>query len=83
MSVKLDESIIDEIKKISSMFKISYSDFIRNAVQKELEEKKKDFIYRLSEVEYCSQEEEKEILDSLSKLSKDDLTMVKTDTIKI
>ncbi len=83
MSVKLDEKLISEIKKISSIFEISYSDFIRQAVEKEIEEKKKDFMYRMSNVPYASQEEEEEIMAELSKLSDDDLQITKTESLKI
>ncbi len=83
MSVKLDEKLISEIKKISSIFEISYSDFIRKAVEKEIEEKQKDFMYRMSNVPYASEEEEEEIMYELSKLSDDDLQIAKTESLKI
>ncbi len=83
MSVKLEENIVHEIKKISSLFGISYSDFIRNAVEKAIEEKQKDFIYRMSSVPYADEEEEKEIIQELSKLSDDDLKIAKIETIQL
>ncbi len=83
MSVKLDETMIDEIKKISSIFNVSYSDFIRNAVDNAIKEKQKDFMYRMSNVPFASDEEEAEIMSELSKLSDDDLQMAKVENIKL
>ncbi len=83
MSVKLDESIINEIKKISSIFEISYSDFIRSAVEKAIAEKQKDFMYRMSNVPYATDEEEQEIMSALSKLSDDDLQVARVEKITL
>ncbi len=83
MSVKLDENIVDEIKKISSIFNISYSDFIRNALEKAIKEKQQDFIYRMSNVPYASEEEEEYIVSELSKLSDYDLIIVREENINL
>ena len=42
MSLKLDEELFLDIKKVSEVFNISCSEFIRNAIKKELNEKKSD-----------------------------------------
>ncbi len=83
MSVKFEDSVILELKKISSIFNISYSDFIRDAVKKAIEEKQSDFMYRMSNVPYASEEEEKDIIMELSKVSNEDLKIVKTERIKL
>lgn len=83
MSVKLEDSVIGEIKKISEILKISYSDFIRSAVKKEIEENQKNFMYRLSNVPYAALEEEKEILELLNNLSDEDLKIVKVENIDL
>ncbi len=83
MSVKFEDNMANELKKISKMFNISYSDFIRNAVCKAIDEKKKDFLYRLSSVDEISQDEESEILQELSNLSDDDMKIVKNIEIKL
>ncbi len=83
MSVKLDENMIDEIKKISSIFNISYSDFIRKAVEKAIEEKQKDFMYRMSNVGFASDDEEAEIMSELAKLSDEDLQISRVENMKI
>ncbi len=83
MSVKLDDKIISEIKKISSIFNISYSDFIRNALEKAIKEKQDDFMYRMSNVPYATDEEEDEIMSALSELSDDDLQVAKVEKITL
>ncbi len=83
MSIKFDESLVNELKKISEIFNISYSDFIRNAVKKSIEEKQKDFMYRMANVPYATDEEEKEIVSALSKLTNEDLEVVKIEEIRI
>ncbi len=83
MSIRLDENIISEIKKISSLFEISYSDFIRNALEKAIKEKQKDFIYRMSNVPYACKEEEDEIIAALNNLTDDDLQIARTESIEL
>ncbi len=83
MSVKLDDNIVSEIKKISSIFGISYSDFIREAVEKAIAEKQKDFMYRMSNVPDTTDEEEQEIMSALSELSDDDLKVARVEKITL
>ena len=83
MSLKLDEDLFLDIKKMAEIFNISCSEFIRNAVKKELDEKKNDFMVRMSNVPYCDEEEEKELIGLLNELTDDDLKIVKKDTIKL
>ncbi len=83
MSVKLDEKMIHEIKKISSIFGISYSDFIRNAVEKAISEKQKDFMYRMSDVPHATDEEEEEIMSALSELNDEDLQVARIEKITL
>ncbi len=81
MSVKLDETSVREIKKIASIFDMSYSDFIRNAIEKAIAEKQNDFMYRMSNVAYATEEEEKEIISALAELSDDDLQIASVEKI--
>lgn len=83
MSVKLEENTINEIKKISSIFEISYSDFIRKALEDAITEKQKDFMYRMSSVPFASDEEEKIITEELSKLEDEDLMISRVDEITL
>jgi len=83
MSFKLDENLILDIKRIAEVFNMSSSEFIRNAVKKEVEEKKNDFIVRMSDVPYCDEKEEKELIEILKTLSDDDLKIIKRDKIEL
>lgn len=83
MSLKLDENLFLEVKKISEVFNISCSEFIRNAIKEELTKKNNDFMVRMSNVAYCDEKEEKELSDFLNTLSNDDLKIVKRDNIKL
>lgn len=83
MSLKLEEDLFLDIKKISEIFNISCSEFVRNAIKKEIEEKKNDFMVRMSNVPYCDEEEEKELLGFLENLTDDDLKIVKKETIEL
>ncbi|MBS9775845.1 MAG: hypothetical protein KGV57_02010 [Fusobacterium sp.] len=83
MSVKFQENTILDIKKISEIFNISYSDFIREAVEREIKIKKQDFMFKMSNVPYCDEEEEKEIIDFLNSLTDEDLEIAKREIIKL
>ena len=83
ISLKIDDELFNNIKRVSNLFNVSSSEFIRNAVIKELEDKKNDFIVRLSNVEYCDDTEEKEITQLLNKLTDDDIKIVKRIVIYI
>lgn len=83
ISLKIDDELFNNIKRVSNLFNVSSSEFIRNAVIKELEDKKNDFIIRLSNVEYCDDTEEKKITQLLNKLTDDDIKIVKRDIIEL
>ena len=83
ISLKIDDELFNNIKRVSNLFNVSSSEFIRNAVIKELEDKKNDFIVRLSNVDYCDDTEEKEITQLLNKLTDDDIKIVKRDIIEL
>lgn len=83
ISLKIDDELFNNIKRVSNLFNVSSSEFIRNAVIKELENKKNDFIIRLSNVEYCDDTEENEITELLNKLTDDDIKIVKRDIIEL
>lgn len=83
MSLKLEEDLFLDIKKISKIFNISCSEFVRNAIKKEIDAKKSDFMVRMSNVPYCDEKEEKELIDLLNGLSDDDLKIIKKEIIKL
>lgn len=83
MSLKLEEDLYLDIKKVAEIFNISCSEFIRNAIRKELDIKKSDFMVRMSSVPYCDEEEERELVELLNELNDDDLKIVKKEIIKL
>ena len=83
MSIKLDENLFENVKKISSIFNMTSSEFIRNAIKKELEEKNNAFILKLSDVPLCDDDEEKELVNILNTLTEEDLKVAKKEIIKL
>ena len=83
ISLKIDDNLFNNIKKVSALFNMSSSEFIRNAVIKELDNKNNDFIVRLSNVPLCDKAEENEIKELLNNLTNDDIKIVKRDIIEL
>lgn len=83
MSIKLDENLFENVKKISSFFNMTSSEFIRNAIKKELEEKNNAFILKLSNVPLCDDDEEKELVNILNTLTEEDLKVAKKEIVKL
>lgn len=83
MTIKVDENLFENIKKISSIFNMTSSEFIRNAIKKELEEKNNAFILKLSDVPLCDENEEKELINILNSLKEEDLKVAKKEIIKL
>ena len=83
VSLRLNKSLLEEINKITEVFSISLTDFIRNAIEKEVKEIKKDFFYKLSQVDYCSNEESKKIIEELNKMTENDLKVTKIKSITL
>lgn len=83
MSIKLDENLFENVKKISSIFNMTSSEFIRSAIKKELEEKNNAFILKLSDVPLCDDDEEKELVNILNTLTEEDLKVAKKEIVKL
>jgi hypothetical protein len=83
ISIRFDASLFEEVKKIGEVYSISIAEFIRDSVKKEVDFIKNDFFYKLSQLEYCSDEESKEIIEELNKMNEDDLKIVKKEVIEI
>ena len=59
------------------------TDFIRKAIEKEVEEINNGFFFRLSQVEYCSEEESNNIIKELKKMEEEDLKKTKRKIISL
>ena len=76
MNFKMEEADILDMKHVASVFNMSVTDLIKNAVKEYLSELKNDPFYRLTaNVQDASEEETTEILTEIDGLTDDDLTI--------
>ena len=76
VNFKMDEKEITEVKHVASVFNMSFTALIREAVKEYVSKLEKDPFYRLSSnVEEASPEESEEVLEALDSLSDDDLSI--------
>ena len=74
MNFKLDEDRIHELKSVASVFNMTITDVISEALSEYIQKLKKDPFYRLAvNVENASTEETEKILDEINSLTDDDL----------
>ena len=74
MNFKLDENRILDIKSVASVFNMTVTDVITEALSEYIQKMKQDPFYRLAvNVENASTEETEEILDEINSLTDDDL----------
>ena len=79
MNFKMDETEILDMKNVASVFHMTVTDVIREAVREYVDKMKNDPFYRLTaNVEDASDEETAEILEEIEGLSDDDLTIAST-----
>ena len=71
------------MNKIADTLSISMTDFIRKAIEKEVEEINNDFFFRLSQVEYCSEEESNNIIKELKEMKEEELKKTKRKIISL
>ncbi len=73
---KMDEFEINDMKHVASIYHMTITDLIREAVSEYLIKMKSDPFYRLTAcVEDADEEETAEILDVINNLDDDDLTI--------
>ncbi len=78
LNFKLDESKVNEIKLIASVFHMTMTEVINEALNQYIPEMKADPLYRLTaNVENASAEETQEILAEIENLSEEDLEIAK------
>lgn len=84
VNFKMEESEILDMKHVASIFNMSVTDLIKNAVCNYITELKKDPFYRLSvNVEEASEEESSEILNEIEGMTDDDLTIVSSSHFSV
>jgi len=76
MNVKMEESTILAVRKAASVYNLTMTEIIKEALDEYLEKLQNDPFYRLTaSVEEASEEESAEILSELDELTDDDLTI--------
>ena len=76
MNFKTDEVRIEDIKSVASVFRMTITDVINEALDEYLAKMKKDPFYRLTaNVKDASEAESKDVLDAIEELSDDDLAI--------
>lgn len=80
LNFKMDDVEIAEMKQVASVYNITLTDLVKEAVKAYIADLKKDPFYRLTvNVMDASEEESKEVLDAIESLSDDDM---KIETMK-
>ena len=76
LNFKMDEAEINEMKYVASVYHMTVTDLIKEALSEYIEKMKSDPFYRLTaNVEEADEEETAEILDAINSLDDDDLTI--------
>ncbi len=76
LNFKMEETEILDMRKVASVFNMTLTDVVREAVKEYIEKMKKDPFYRLTvNVEDASAEESAEILTEIDRLTDDDLSI--------
>ncbi|HCT93036.1 MAG TPA: hypothetical protein DF613_16880 [Lachnospiraceae bacterium] len=84
MNIKMDEAKLLDIKKVASVFHMSITDVIMDALDEYLHKMKRDPFYRLTaNVEEASADESAEILEEISALTDDDLKISSKKTFHV
>jgi len=80
INFKIDEAELADIHQVSSVFNMTQTDIIKNALRQYIAKLKKDPFYRLTvKVKDADQAETEEILDHIDRMSDDDLEIVSTE----
>lgn len=83
MNFKLDEKEIADMRSISTVFNMTMTDIVKEAVSEYISKLKSDPYYRHTmNVEDASEEESEEVLNAIDKLSADDLEIASVDHIR-
>ena len=84
MNFKMDETDILEMKQIASVFNMTVTDVIKEAVREYVGKMKNDPFYRLTaNVQEASPEETAETLAIIDSLSDDDLAISSTERVSV
>ncbi len=84
INLKLDESRVIDVKRVASVFHMTMTDVINEALDAYLPTVKQDPFYRLTaNVEEASKEESEEILEEIDSLSNEDLKIASVEHVTL
>ncbi len=84
INMKLDEQLLNDIKKIASVYHMTFSDTVREALGEYIEKMEADPFFRLTaNVEEASAEESEDILSAINGLTDEDLEIASRRTVKV
>ena len=84
MNFKMDEVQIDDVKHVASVYHMTITDLIKEAVSEYLVKMKADPFYRLTaNVEEADTAESAEILDAISSMENDDLAISSSERFTV
>ena len=84
MSFEMDESDVLKLEQVASVFGMTVTDVIKEAVREYVRKMKEDPFYRLTaSVQEASAEETAEILGIIERLSNDDLTITSSERVSV
>ena len=84
MNFKMDEADILDMKQVASVFNMTVTDVVKEAVREYVGKMKKDPFYRLTaNVQEASPEETAELLEVIESLSDDDLIISSSERVSV
>lgn len=84
MNFKMDEIDINEMKQVASVYHMTVTDVIKEAVREYVGKMKQDPFYKLTaNVQEADKEESTEILDEIESLSDDDLSISSIEQVRV
>ncbi len=84
INLKLDENRVIDVKRVASVFHMTMTDVINEALDAYLPTVKQDPFYRLTaNVEEASKEESEEILEEIDSLSNEDLKIASVEHVTL
>ena len=76
VNFRFDDSEIKDMKKVASVYRMTVTDIVKEAIREYMQKLKKDPFYRLTvSIEEADAEESREILGAIEALSDDDLSI--------
>lgn len=83
LNFKMDEVEIADVKQVASVYHMTVTDVVKEAIREYLKKLKADPFYRLTaNVQEADEAESEEILGAIDSLTDDDLTIASTERVE-